>query len=71
MIGTLRRFSETGGYGFIQGDDGTDTFVHVSKLHEAAIITPRVGMVLEYEIAQRPNGKLAATKIHLVDDQAG
>jgi cold shock CspA family protein len=70
MIGTIRSWSDITGYGFIRShEDGVpDTFVHVSKLHEAGIITPTVGMRLEYEIAQRPTGKFAATKIHLVDE---
>lgn len=66
MIGTLRRYSDAGGYGFIQGDDGADTFVHISKLKLAGIEYPRVGMTLKYEIAKRPDGKVSATNIREV-----
>ncbi len=42
--GTLRRYSDTGGYGWITSDDGIDTFCHVSKLRLAGIDFPRAGM---------------------------
>ena len=32
MIGTVKFYNESKGYGFIQGEDGLDYFVHASDL---------------------------------------
>lgn len=68
MIGTLRRYSDTGGYGFIRGDDGSDIFVHASKLRHGGIEFPRVGMTIEFDVATKPGRKPFATRLRALDD---
>lgn len=66
-IGTLRRWQEPRGFGFIEYSDG-DCFAHLNRLRAADIDHPHDGMVLEFDIARhRSNTKMQATDIRLVE----
>jgi CspA family cold shock protein len=51
--GTVKWFSSTKGFGFIQPDDGgKDVFVHISAVERAGLATLREGNKISYEIAR-------------------
>jgi len=57
--GTVKWFSDAKGYGFIQGDDGTDIFVHRSGIVGDGLRTLHEGQIVEYEQALSGKGPLA------------
>jgi cold shock CspA family protein len=65
MIGTLRRYSDAGGYGWLTSDDGVDTFCHVSKLRLGNIEFPRAGMRMQYDVVKHRGAKTQASNIRL------
>ncbi len=66
--GTVRFFSTTKGFGFIEPEDGSkDVFVHISAVEEAGLSVLTEGQKVEYEVVSRPNGKTAAGNLKLVD----
>ena len=50
--GTVKFFNDSKGYGFINGDDGQEIFVHVSGLVDSITKEDRV----EYEISDGRKG---------------
>lgn len=59
-IGTVKFFSETRGYGFIQPEDGTkDVFVHKSAVLSAGMSSLNEGQRVKYDIVTE-RGKTAA-----------
>jgi CspA family cold shock protein len=62
MIGTVKWFNPTKGFGFIQPEDGSkDVFVHVSDVERAGMSTLAEGQRLHFEVQQNPkNGKSSA-----------
>jgi cold shock CspA family protein len=67
--GTLRRYSDTGGYGWLTSDDGVDTFVHISKLRLAEVEYPSPGMRMTYDIIKHRGSKTQASRIRLIEDE--
>ena len=61
--GTVRWFSNTHGYGFIQDDRGNDIFVHYSVIRKVGYKTLTEGEEVEYELAQGPKGEHAAVVV--------
>ena len=57
--GTVKWFSDAKSYGFIQGDDGTDIFVHRSGIVGDGFRTLHDGQIVEYEQALSGKGLLA------------
>jgi len=55
--GKVRFYDEEKGFGFIQGDDGEQVFLHASVLPEGAEISP--GVRLEYGVADGRRGPQA------------
>jgi CspA family cold shock protein len=55
--GKVRFYNEEKGFGFIQGDDGQEVFLHASVLPEGAEI--RQGTRLEYGVAEGKRGPQA------------
>lgn len=66
-IGVLRRWRESGGFGFIEHSEG-DCFCHVSKLRIAGIEFPRDGMRLQFDIKKHNGVKVQATNIELIGE---
>lgn len=62
-IGTVKFFSSTRGFGFIQPEDGTkDVFVHRSAVESAGMETLTEGQRIQYE-AITAGGKTAASNL--------
>jgi CspA family cold shock protein len=61
--GTVRRFNEDRGYGFIKPDDGgEDVFVHYSAIEGSGFRTLEEGDKVTYEVTQGRKG-LEAVKV--------
>ena len=54
--GTVKRFNESKGYGFIERPNGVDIFVHHSAIRGEGFKTLRKGQPVEYEIVQGLKG---------------
>ena len=63
--GTVKWFSATKGYGFIQPEDGSsDVFVHVSAVERAGMDTLQEGQKVSYELQRDPKrGKSSAENL--------
>ena len=60
MIGTVKWFSYSKGYGFIGQNDGPDLFVHYSAILGEEYRTLAEGDSVEFEIVEGPKGPQAA-----------
>ncbi|HAT35219.1 MAG TPA: cold-shock protein [Rhodospirillaceae bacterium] len=62
--GTVKWFNPTKGYGFIVPDEGgSDAFVHISAVQAAGMQTLNEGQRVNYELQERPNGKMSAESL--------
>ena len=61
-IGTVKWFSDTKGFGFIQPEDGSkDVFVHISSVERAGMRSLIEGQKISYEMeTDRRSGKQSA-----------
>lgn len=59
MVGTVKWFNSSWGYGFIGPDNGPDLFVHSSAIEGDDYRTLQEGERVEFEIAQGPGGPQA------------
>jgi CspA family cold shock protein len=66
MEGTVRRFNNTRGYGFIGRDDGPDVFVHYTGIVGEGYKTLHEGDTVEFEIVQGPKGPQAGNVIKVL-----
>lgn len=57
--GTVKWFSDTKGYGFIEQEDGTDIFVHFSAIQGEGFKTLKEGQMVEFDIEEDPRGPKA------------
>lgn len=58
--GTVKWFNESKGYGFIQGEDGRDLFVHFSGIAGTGFRSLQEGQKVEFEVTQGPKGEQAS-----------
>jgi len=66
VIGKVKCFSVSKGFGFITPDDGSaDVFIHLSNVGEAKLPTLESGAVLEYSVGSR-KGKSFAERLLIV-----
>ncbi|WP_338466210.1 cold-shock protein [Novosphingobium sp. ZN18A2] len=62
--GTVKFFNGDKGYGFIQPDDGSaDSFVHISAVQAAGMMTLTKDQRLNYEVETGRNGKASAVNL--------
>ena len=68
MIGTVKFFNGTKGYGFIANDDGKspDTFVHIKDIQKSGLDELKQGQKVSFDLQPSRNGKTCATKIAVV-----
>ena len=57
--GTVKWFSNSKGYGFIQVEDGTDVFVLHSAIQGEGFKSLKEGDVVEFEVTMEPKGPSA------------
>jgi CspA family cold shock protein len=64
ITGTVKFFNADKGYGFIQPDNGgADSFVHISAVQAAGMMTLERDQRVSYEVERGRNGKESATNI--------
>jgi cold shock protein len=67
ITGTVKFFSSTKGFGFIQPDDGSkDVFVHISAVERAGLGTLNENQKISFELERGNNGKVSATNLTAV-----
>jgi CspA family cold shock protein len=57
MKGTIKWYNPRKGYGFVQGEDGKDIFVHRSSVPQGTFLNE--GDAVEYEIEESERGPKA------------
>ncbi len=63
--GTVKWFSRTKGYGFIQPEEGPDVFVHYSAIQGGGFRNLEEGDQVEFIIENSPKGPQAADVVKL------
>jgi CspA family cold shock protein len=62
VIGTVKWFNGSKGYGFISREDGEDVFVHHSDIQSEGFRNLEEGQRVEFGVEQGPKG-LRATQV--------
>jgi CspA family cold shock protein len=60
ITGTVKWFSDSKGYGFLQREDGPDVFVHYSAIEMEGYKTLKEDQEVEFTIEEGPKGPQAA-----------
>ena len=64
IIGTVKLFNGTKGFGFIEPTGGgKDAFVHISAVERAGLGTLREGQKVSYELETGRDGKQSAANL--------
>lgn len=59
VIGTVKWFNETKGFGFIERESGPDVFAHFSAIQSSGYKTLAEGQQVEFEVTQGARGPQA------------
>ncbi len=62
--GTIKAWNQEKGFGFIDGEQKRDTFIHISGLKKASRL-PQVGDTIWYQIDKGKNGKNQAVNAYI------
>ena len=65
MQGKVKWFNAEKGYGFIEGQDGKDVFVHFSAIEQDGVKTLDEGQEVEFEVVEGARGPQAANVVKL------
>jgi CspA family cold shock protein len=60
VVGTVKWFNASKGYGFIERQGGSDVFVHFSAIQADGYRSLQEGQKVEFSIEQGPKGLQAA-----------
>lgn len=63
VIGTVKWFNSSKGYGFIAQENGPDVFVHHTAIQSEGFRTLKEGQQVEFSIEQGPKGPQATNVI--------
>ncbi|MCI8588335.1 MAG: cold-shock protein [Bacilli bacterium] len=66
MIGRVKWFNNTTGYGFIQSKDGQDIFIHYSNILQDGFKTLETDQLVEFQLLETSKG-LQALNIRAID----
>jgi len=58
--GTVKWFNAEKGYGFIEGEDGKDVFVHFSAIQTEGFKTLDEGQMVSFDVVEGARGPQAA-----------
>lgn len=65
IVGTVKWFNSSKGYGFLSREDGLDVFVHFSAIQTQGYRTLTEGQKVEFTVEKGPKG-LQASNVVLV-----
>jgi CspA family cold shock protein len=65
VMGTVKWFNGSKGYGFIEREDGDDVFVHYTAIQADGFRNLEEGQRVEFSIEQGPKGLQAANVVVL------
>jgi CspA family cold shock protein len=65
IVGTVKWFNESKGFGFISRQGGEDVFVHFSAITAEGFRTLAEGQKVEFSIEQSPKGPQAVNVVAL------
>jgi CspA family cold shock protein len=65
VVGTVKWFNNTKGYGFLAQESGADVFVHHSAIQGEGYHTLEEGQKVEFSIEKGPTGLQAAQVVIL------
>ena len=65
MQGKVKWFNAEKGYGFIEGQDGKDVFVHFSAIEQDGFKTLEEGQEVEFNVVEGARGPQAANVVKL------
>ena len=57
--GTVKRFNERRGFGFIERESGSDIFVHFSSIKDSGFKTLKDGQTVEFIVVSSEKGENA------------
>ncbi|MBD3167384.1 cold-shock protein [bacterium] len=60
MQGQVKWFNDAKGFGFIEGEDGKDVFVHFSAIAEDGFKSLAEGEMVEFDLEQGQKGPAAS-----------
>jgi CspA family cold shock protein len=63
VLGTVKWFNSSKGYGFIEQDGGEDVFVHYSSIQSDGFRSLDEGQRVEFTVEQGPKGLQAANVV--------
>jgi len=67
MVGKVKWFNNSKGWGFIERNGESDVFVHYSSIEEEGFRTLKEGEDVEFEIIDGPKGPQAESVRKLMD----
>ncbi len=65
MQGKVKWFNAEKGYGFIEGQDGKDVFVHFSAIEQEGFKSLEEGQEVEFNVVEGARGPQAANVVKL------
>ncbi len=63
LVGTVKWFNNSKGYGFIGRDNGEDVFVHYTAIQSDGFRRLDEGQTVEFSVEQGPKGLQAANVV--------
>lgn len=64
MLGTVKWFNATKGYGFIQPEEGgADIFVHLSAVRDSGLESLNEGQKVDFELSTDSRGRTRASNL--------